>query len=162
MLAFGLTARERQVAELVIAGLSNVQLAGELRIGLHTAKDHVKAVLRKTGANTRVLVKGADHAENVHADGESVYWMSGPKVLRADKKTGETKTWVSGSCRSVARRSSRDRTLGSDRTRRFTTHAERVGLRSAVIFFATAGSPASRARSASSARRAVKPSGSSA
>jgi DNA-binding CsgD family transcriptional regulator len=53
MLAFGLTARERQVAELLIAGLSNVQLAGELRIGLHTAKDHVKAVLRKTGANTR-------------------------------------------------------------------------------------------------------------
>ncbi|HEY8090443.1 MAG TPA: hypothetical protein VIF09_21425 [Polyangiaceae bacterium] len=45
----------------------------------------------KTGANTRVLVKDAAHAENVHADGESVYWMSGPKVLRADKKTGETK-----------------------------------------------------------------------
>jgi DNA-binding CsgD family transcriptional regulator len=54
MLAFGLTARERQVAALIIEGLSNVQLAGELRIGLHTAKDHVKAVLRKTGANTRV------------------------------------------------------------------------------------------------------------
>jgi DNA-binding CsgD family transcriptional regulator len=53
MLAFGLTARERQVAELVVEGMSNVQLAEELRIRLHTAKDHVKAVLRKTGASTR-------------------------------------------------------------------------------------------------------------
>jgi DNA-binding CsgD family transcriptional regulator len=58
MLAFGLTARERQVADLVIEGLSNVQLAAELRIALHTAKDHVKAVLRKTGANTRVELPG--------------------------------------------------------------------------------------------------------
>jgi DNA-binding CsgD family transcriptional regulator len=53
MLAFGLTAREREVAALVIDGAGNAELARELRIGLHTAKDHVKAVLRKTGANTR-------------------------------------------------------------------------------------------------------------
>jgi DNA-binding CsgD family transcriptional regulator len=53
MLAFGLTARERQVATLVVEGLTNAQLAGELQIALHTAKDHVKALLSKTGASTR-------------------------------------------------------------------------------------------------------------
>jgi DNA-binding CsgD family transcriptional regulator len=64
MLAFGLTARERQVATLVVEGLTNAQLAGELRISLHTAKDHMKALLTKTGASTRselarVLATGA-------------------------------------------------------------------------------------------------------
>jgi DNA-binding CsgD family transcriptional regulator len=53
MLAFGLTARERQVAALVLDGLSNAQLAGELRIAVYTAKDHVKALLTKTGASSR-------------------------------------------------------------------------------------------------------------
>src|SRR5580704_6542510 len=62
--------------------------------------------------------------------------------------------------RSAASASSRDLTSGSERTRRFTTQAERVGLRNAVICLAAAGSPASRAAAASSARRSVKPSGS--
>jgi DNA-binding CsgD family transcriptional regulator len=53
MLAFGLTTREREVATLVMEGMSNAQLAAALEIALHTAKDHVKAVLHKTGANTR-------------------------------------------------------------------------------------------------------------
>jgi DNA-binding CsgD family transcriptional regulator len=53
MLAFGLTARERQVAALVLEGLTNAQLAGELHIAVYTAKDHVKALLTKTGASTR-------------------------------------------------------------------------------------------------------------
>jgi DNA-binding CsgD family transcriptional regulator len=53
MLAFGFTARERQVAALVMEGLSNAELARALHIALHTAKDHVKAVLHKAGASTR-------------------------------------------------------------------------------------------------------------
>jgi DNA-binding CsgD family transcriptional regulator len=53
MLGFGLTARERQVASLVTDGLTNAQLARELGIALHTAKDHVKAIFVKTGTSTR-------------------------------------------------------------------------------------------------------------
>ncbi|HEY1696800.1 MAG TPA: hypothetical protein VGG39_31785 [Polyangiaceae bacterium] len=43
----------------------------------------------KTGANQRLLVKGADHAANVKADGQAVYWQSGPKVFKSDKAKGE-------------------------------------------------------------------------
>lgn len=64
MLGFGFTARERQVARLVMEGVTNPQLARELDIALHTAKDHVKALLAKTGTSTRselarVLATGA-------------------------------------------------------------------------------------------------------
>ena len=51
--AFALTSREREVSRLVAAGLSNQRIAEELGIGLHTAKDHVKSVLTKTGCATR-------------------------------------------------------------------------------------------------------------
>ncbi len=58
MLGFGLTTRERQVARLVGEGLTNAQLSKELGVTLHTAKDHVRALLAKTGASTRAqLVK---------------------------------------------------------------------------------------------------------
>ena len=53
LLAYRLTARERAVARLVADGLSNVQIAHELRIALYTAKDHVKAVLAKTATESR-------------------------------------------------------------------------------------------------------------
>jgi DNA-binding CsgD family transcriptional regulator len=48
LLAHGLTAREREVAELLIAGASNADVARELAIGVFTVKDHVKSVFRKT------------------------------------------------------------------------------------------------------------------
>ncbi len=53
LLAFRLTAREKAVAQLLVDGLSNAQIAHELRISLHTAKDHVKAVLAKTDTESR-------------------------------------------------------------------------------------------------------------
>ena len=53
LLACRLTARERAVAQLLVEGLSNVQVAHDLRISLHTAKDHVKAVLAKTDTESR-------------------------------------------------------------------------------------------------------------
>ena len=48
-----LTARERQVLELVAAGLPNKAIARELGISEHTAKFHVTAVLTKLGAQSR-------------------------------------------------------------------------------------------------------------
>jgi len=48
-----LTARERQVLELVAAGLPNKAIARELGISEHTAKFHVGSLLTKLGAGSR-------------------------------------------------------------------------------------------------------------
>jgi DNA-binding NarL/FixJ family response regulator len=48
-----LTARERQVIELLAQGLSNRRIAGALSISEHTAKFHVNSILSKLGASTR-------------------------------------------------------------------------------------------------------------
>ncbi|MFZ4894290.1 helix-turn-helix transcriptional regulator [Plantibacter sp. Mn2098] len=48
-----LTTRERQVLELVAAGLSNRQIGERLFISTKTASVHVSAILRKLGASTR-------------------------------------------------------------------------------------------------------------
>jgi len=48
-----LTAREKQVAELLVEGASNKLIARRLDISVHTAKFHVAAVLEKLGARNR-------------------------------------------------------------------------------------------------------------
>ncbi|HWV48810.1 MAG TPA: LuxR C-terminal-related transcriptional regulator, partial [Microbacterium sp.] len=48
-----LTARERQVLELVAEGLSNRQIGERLFISTKTASVHVSAILRKLGVATR-------------------------------------------------------------------------------------------------------------
>ena len=48
-----LTARERQVLELIAEGLSNRQIGERLFISGKTASVHVSAILRKLGAATR-------------------------------------------------------------------------------------------------------------
>ncbi len=49
-----LTPRERQVLELLVAGLSNQQIAAELSIGVTTVKTHVGSLYAKSGAASRV------------------------------------------------------------------------------------------------------------
>ena len=48
-----LSAREQQVAELLLDGASNKVIARALDISVHTAKFHVTAVLEKVGARNR-------------------------------------------------------------------------------------------------------------
>ncbi|KJQ54260.1 helix-turn-helix transcriptional regulator [Microbacterium sp. SA39] len=51
--ADALTARERQVLELISEGLSNRQIGERLFISVKTVSVHVSAVLRKLGVGTR-------------------------------------------------------------------------------------------------------------
>jgi two-component system, NarL family, nitrate/nitrite response regulator NarL len=48
-----LTAREREVAELINNGLSNKEIAAELQIELPTVKNHVHNILEKLGVHRR-------------------------------------------------------------------------------------------------------------
>lgn len=59
----GLSARERQVAELLILGPRTDEIAARLHISRHTLRDHVKSIFAKVGATSRseltALVGGA-------------------------------------------------------------------------------------------------------
>jgi DNA-binding NarL/FixJ family response regulator len=54
--AKSLTGREREVADLIVLGLCNKEIAGRLGIALHTVKSHVHKVLSKLAVNTRLEV----------------------------------------------------------------------------------------------------------
>ncbi len=51
--AHGMTPRERQLAGLVLHGLSNEEIAQRLFLSRHTVGDHVKAILGKVGAHSK-------------------------------------------------------------------------------------------------------------
>lgn len=59
----GLTAREVEVTRLLCRGLTDTEIARELRISPHTAQDHVRAVRTKLGVRSR-----AEVATRVFAD----------------------------------------------------------------------------------------------
>jgi two-component system, NarL family, response regulator YdfI len=52
-LAEPLTRREREVLQMISAGLANKEIAGRLSISEHTVKFHVASILGKLGASTR-------------------------------------------------------------------------------------------------------------
>ncbi len=51
--AFGLSAREREVASLVAQGIDTAAIAERLYISPWTVQDHCKAIFNKTGTRTR-------------------------------------------------------------------------------------------------------------
>ena len=53
MRAWGLTRREREVARLVIDGLSTEDIATALFISVHTVRDHLKTMFGKMGVSRR-------------------------------------------------------------------------------------------------------------
>jgi DNA-binding CsgD family transcriptional regulator len=54
--ACGLTRRESEVLALLCQGLDTRQIAEQIVVSEHTASDHLKAILTKTGARTRQLL----------------------------------------------------------------------------------------------------------
>jgi DNA-binding CsgD family transcriptional regulator len=52
----GLTRRESEVLALLCEGLDTRQIAERMVVSEHTASDHLKAILTKTGARTRQLL----------------------------------------------------------------------------------------------------------
>jgi NarL family two-component system response regulator YdfI len=48
-----LTARERDVLQMLSQGLGNKEIAARLKISEHTVKFHVASILGKLGASTR-------------------------------------------------------------------------------------------------------------
>jgi DNA-binding NarL/FixJ family response regulator len=55
------TAREREVVELLLQGMTNKQIAQELRIAEDTVKKHLLHAYRKLGVHRRVLLMLDEH-----------------------------------------------------------------------------------------------------
>ena len=54
--AYSLTPRELCVADLLLRGLSNKEIAARCRISEFTVKDHLKHIYQKTGAHQRTAL----------------------------------------------------------------------------------------------------------
>ena len=51
--AYGLTAREQEVTQLILRGATSIQAALQLGISPHTVNDHLKSIFEKTSSRTR-------------------------------------------------------------------------------------------------------------
>jgi DNA-binding CsgD family transcriptional regulator len=53
LMAYGLTAREREICSEVIAGYSTADISGRLFISSNTVQDHLKSIFSKVGVRSR-------------------------------------------------------------------------------------------------------------
>ena len=60
-----MTAREREVIDLIGEGLSNKEIAARLIIATHTVKSHVRNVMEKLALHTRLQIAAFAHNEGV-------------------------------------------------------------------------------------------------
>ena len=58
-----MTAREREVIDLIGEGLSNKEIAARLTIATHTVKSHVRNVMEKLALHTRLQIAAFAHSE---------------------------------------------------------------------------------------------------
>ena len=63
----GLSAREIEILRLVARGLSNRDVGRALSISEHTAANHIRSILRKTGAGNRTEAAAYAHANGIVA-----------------------------------------------------------------------------------------------
>ena len=69
--AMKLTAREREVIDLLTEGLSNKAIATRLHIAVHTVKSHVHNILEKLALHSRLEVAAFSYADKGHKPKES-------------------------------------------------------------------------------------------
>lgn len=55
-LQLGLSRRQQQIVPLIAKGLSNKEIAAQLNLSLQTVKNHIHAMLQRTGAKDRLSV----------------------------------------------------------------------------------------------------------
>ena len=61
----GLSSREVQILALVARGMSNARSARTLSISEHTAANHVRSILRKTGCANRTQAASYAHSHGL-------------------------------------------------------------------------------------------------
>jgi len=76
-LAYGLTARERQISQLCLRGLATKEIADQLRVSQYTVQDHLKAIFDKTGARSRGELVGRIFLEHYVPRWEPLSMASG-------------------------------------------------------------------------------------
>jgi DNA-binding NarL/FixJ family response regulator len=64
--AVRMTKREREILDLIAAGRSNKEIAGELNIAVHTVKSHVHNILEKLALHTRLELANFAHTKNIY------------------------------------------------------------------------------------------------
>lgn len=65
-LNLGLSGREQQLVLLIARGMTNKQIASELRLAEQTVRNHVHRILRKAGANDRLHVVELCRMQGLH------------------------------------------------------------------------------------------------
>ncbi len=61
--AVRMTARERQVVDLIAEGLSNKEIGARLHVATHTVKSHVHNILEKLALHTRLEIAAYAHGQ---------------------------------------------------------------------------------------------------
>jgi DNA-binding NarL/FixJ family response regulator len=59
-----MTAREREVIDLIAEGLSNKEIAARLEIAAHTVKSHVRNIMEKLALHTRLQIAAYSYRQD--------------------------------------------------------------------------------------------------
>jgi DNA-binding NarL/FixJ family response regulator len=77
-----LTEREVEVVSLVAAGFSNVEVAKNLSVSVHTVVRHMTAMLRKTGQVSRTGLVSRMYRDGILVTGEDGPHPTGRRCLQ--------------------------------------------------------------------------------
>ena len=102
----GLTAREREVLEILARGLNNSEIAGRLKINEKTARNHVSIIFSKLGVGSRtqavVLAREAGFGRRMIPEwcrirvsfGSGPTLVRSPSKVRTDRCNAASPNWV--------------------------------------------------------------------
>jgi DNA-binding CsgD family transcriptional regulator len=93
--AYGLTPREREIAQLMLRGATTAQAAQRLAISSHTVTDHISSIFEKTGARTRGELSATlffgEHLPRIQRDvaiGDDASFVDAPRPRGPDAGVG--------------------------------------------------------------------------